>query len=75
MFIGMDLHKLASELDDYCCLPWEWWVGHLNIRGKIPQFVKDAALSDQEIVCQFEEASESFPDVIWYLKTDVEVPQ
>ena len=73
MFYGMNLHHAATYLEDRSCIPEEWWVGHLNIRGKVPDFVKDAALSDKEIVRQFEEARESFPDIMWYLKDDVKV--
>ena len=73
MFKGMDLYQASRYLEDVGCVPEEWWVGHLNIRGKVPDFVKDAALTDKEIMRQFNEVKESYTDTIWYLKDDVKV--
>jgi len=72
MLKGMNLVKAAESLVKVRgVLPVEWWVGHLNIRGDIPQVVRDAALSDEEIVKQILKAAERYPKIRWYLKHDV----
>jgi hypothetical protein len=69
MIKGMDLLQAATKMEELGVIPTEWWPGHLNYGGE----AQDYALSDKEIVCQFEEAKETFPDINWQLKTDVEV--
>ena len=72
MFKGMNLIEAAKHLvDSRGVMPVEWWVGHLNIRGDIPQEVRDAALPDEEIVKQILKAAEKYPEIKWYLKHDV----
>ena len=71
-FKGMNLIEAAKRLVDVRgVMPVEWWVGHLNIRGDIPQVVRDAALSDEEIVKQILKAADTYPKINWYLKSDV----
>lgn len=76
MFKGMNLIEAAEHLVGVRgVMPVEWWVGHLNIRGDIPQAVRDAALSDEEIVKQILKAAEKYPKIKWYLKHDIKADE
>jgi hypothetical protein len=68
MLEGADLHEMASYFEPTGCnLPKEWWVGRLNYGGTAQKH----ALSDEEILRQFEIARESFPAIRWRIKHDV----
>jgi len=68
MLKGANLYEMASYFEPPGCdLPKEWWVGRLNYGGDAQEY----ALSDEEILRQFQIARDCFPDIDWRIKHDV----
>ncbi len=70
MLEGMHLHDLIWSLERLGVHPQEVWAGRLNHRH-LSTKAAEYALDDAEIVRQFEEARDSFPEIRWYLKREV----